>query len=657
MELPEGGLGERSLVPQQSVSQSLPAVVNPTIASLEVVSESLDSVAEIVGGLDVISIGDLEKILIKHSLSKKDVTEAIKDAFMQNISGAIRDQSLLVKTQVKAAEVQRRLPVDASGVRDKRFEEIFKKSEARGAGKSNGSDDKNFFDKLPGGYHKVMDGIQSALNNPLGLTDKIADLAIKGVGKLGKSIFGGDSKKEDTRGRGTGEGRSSKGSVDGDIFGPNAGLTRTEQSGEVETNPFSSIFSGGPFGAQSKSSPFSIFGSGPVSNEEDLQGEVAESDLKTNEVMFRTFDEPEKSDFGKFLDNQINDGGRDGHGKAESSWLKGLLTAGLIAGLIFFLPKIIEFLPKFIAFVKDTLIPNVIEPVGKFIKNDLIPFIRDDVWPILEVVLIKALEVFNVVASIAWESAKNFFGDLKKIFFPEEGKTSGGNFFNWLSRGAIVGNIVDAIKTLNPDLEGNPLFETFSFLARGGPVGFLARSFQNIDGSGKSLADPILEFAGTSLDFSGRKDMDKFKRQLYDIYPWAKALSFNIDDNDVFRNSVIEEVSGLLRDFGQDVSQAAVLGKVIADNVLWGHGRLEDGIITSDGQIIHTDPDDSIYAFKGDVSISPANRMNEYSGSMDNRFPGNPPQGFGPVTNNYVNNSNLQFMDLNPAPEFDPVGV
>jgi hypothetical protein len=96
---------------------------------------------------------------------------------------------------------------------------------------------------------------------------------------------------------------------------------------------------------------------------------------------------------------------------------------------------------------------------------------------------------------------------------------------------------------------------------------------------------------------------------------------------------------------------------------------VDDAIITSEGQVIHTDPEDSIYAFKGDVAIAPAgsggsgevsmapaNAVRGYSGS---------PSGYGNqqsnvtnnVTNNYINQSNFNLSDLFPGSEFDPVGV
>jgi hypothetical protein len=85
-------------------------------------------------------------------------------------------------------------------------------------------------------------------------------------------------------------------------------------------------------------------------------------------------------------------------------------------------------------------------------------------------------------------------------------------------------------------------------------------------------------------------------------------------------------------------------------------GTIEDAIITSDGQVIQTDPEDSIYAFKGDVSIAPANQVREYgwrdfSGGDSGRGNQNG------VVNNYINSSNFDFTGMSPAPEFDPVGV
>jgi hypothetical protein len=89
----------------------------------------------------------------------------------------------------------------------------------------------------------------------------------------------------------------------------------------------------------------------------------------------------------------------------------------------------------------------------------------------------------------------------------------------------------------------------------------------------------------------------------------------------------------------------------------------KDAIITSDGQVIHTDPEDNIYAFKGDVSIAPANSMREFSGApvsynnSQSTVNNNNNSNSSNVTNNYVSNSNFNLADLFPASEFDPVGV
>jgi hypothetical protein len=84
--------------------------------------------------------------------------------------------------------------------------------------------------------------------------------------------------------------------------------------------------------------------------------------------------------------------------------------------------------------------------------------------------------------------------------------------------------------------------------------------------------------------------------------------------------------------------------------------KTEDAIITSDGQVIETDPEDSIYAFKGSVSIAPANQMREYSGGS---FGGDSDAGRsrGGDINNFFNNSNYDFTGMLPVPVFDPVGV
>jgi hypothetical protein len=87
---------------------------------------------------------------------------------------------------------------------------------------------------------------------------------------------------------------------------------------------------------------------------------------------------------------------------------------------------------------------------------------------------------------------------------------------------------------------------------------------------------------------------------------------------------------------------------------------VDDAIITSDGQVIHTNPDDNIYAFKGDVSIAPANQVREYPG-----FPSGGPfqqnnnssTNNSNVVNNFISQVSAQLADMLPYSEFEPVGV
>jgi hypothetical protein len=84
--------------------------------------------------------------------------------------------------------------------------------------------------------------------------------------------------------------------------------------------------------------------------------------------------------------------------------------------------------------------------------------------------------------------------------------------------------------------------------------------------------------------------------------------------------------------------------------------KIDDGVITSDGKVIQTSPEDNIYAFKGDVSIAPANSMREFSGSPVS-YNNSQTHSTSNVTNNYISQSNFNLADLFPASEFDPVGV
>jgi hypothetical protein len=116
-----------------------------------------------------------------------------------------------------------------------------------------------------------------------------------------------------------------------------------------------------------------------------------------------------------------------------------------------------------------------------------------------------------------------------------------------------------------------------------------------------------------------------------------------------------------LLDLGRPMSvpsESIPLGEVNMKGMgIYNTPDIEDAIITSDGQVIHTDPEDSIYAFKGAVSIAPANSTREFSGSPINNDNSQSNSTTNNITNNYVSQANFNLADLFPASEFDPVGV
>jgi hypothetical protein len=138
---------------------------------------------------------------------------------------------------------------------------------------------------------------------------------------------------------------------------PDSGLNGPGSEGAVES-PFSGLFS--PFATGSGRGS-----SESVTTRDNVAVDAMESDLKANDVLFKTFDEPEKSDFGRFLDFQIS-GGNEREGKSKGSGFLGALFEGVIlAGLLFALPFIVD---KVIPFVKNDLIPFITGPFMGLIK-------------------------------------------------------------------------------------------------------------------------------------------------------------------------------------------------------------------------------------------------------------------------------------------------
>jgi len=87
--------------------------------------------------------------------------------------------------------------------------------------------------------------------------------------------------------------------------------------------------------------------------------------------------------------------------------------------------------------------------------------------------------------------------------------------------------------------------------------------------------------------------------------------------------------------------------------------RVEDAIITKTGQIIHTHPEDNIYAFQGDIHVSPIDESPGALGGGQTFTFGNSQRQQLPVQNNNSNNTVTQYNYSTNLPfsDFMVVGV
>jgi hypothetical protein len=501
--------------------------------------------------------------------------------------------------------------------------------------------------------------------------------------------------------------------------------------------------------------------SGKVSTEDNLASEVMESDLRANKMLFRTFDEPEKSDFGKFLDNQIT-GGTGGKGESKAKGLLSAIFEGfLLAGLLFALPFIVD---KVIPFIKDDLVPfikgpfldfvkaaggflgtmwehmgpvviSVIKAVGGWLKANgediwkaigqaagaIGGWLTTSVWPAVEKA---AKAVGGWLTTSAWPAIERAAGAigkwLKAEVWPEVEKAAVaiGEWVDktaWPAFSEAMSNFGEFItETLWPFLKevGGPAFVS-SLVNSFGAVGDL---FNTLSGKmslldyGESLVTRVsnrvrlgattagaavaavfgeegdflserakIDAQGTAIitrhnagsELGSRFYLDYETGEMYRVrkgvdrepfigaindYMWPLQSWGSVKDASVLSKyaDVVGTVGAL--GSGSSVKDAGVEGTV--EGVKSGTS-VEDAIITSEGQVIHTDPEDNIYAFKGDVSIAPANRTREFSGSP---VAYNSQQSSVVNNNNVTNNYNVLQSIFNgqgllPGSEFDPVGV
>jgi hypothetical protein len=747
------------------------------------------------GDIDSIKLNDIEKLIKGASLTKKDISDAIRDALTQSVL-PVRDNTILVRSQVKAGDVQSasRQKTDSSSSSDKSGKSGGDLAWLDGMSKN--KERGNFFLSFSESLEKLMGVLETATKRPLALID----MGVKSLAKGADRVFGGGLKRgrkddspdwESLGETGSGSRGGSESFDTGSRGGSQAGVVRSDVFGSIFRSGVpgfvsddsqagkpgffpSSFFNAAPepfsgpdvasapspvpdfgLGGDRESGPAPFTGilgfgrdsSGSVSTADNLSVDAMESDLRANDALLRTFEEPEKSDFGKFLDFQIS-GESGGNSKSKDKGLLGSLLEGVIfAGLLFALP-----------FIVDNVIP--------FIKEDLVPFIKG---PFLDFIK-AAAPVISVAAGAAWTFVSRAFSSIgawldtnkEKIWgavgaaadaisgwlgtyaWPAiEGaaKAIGG----WLgangkdiwdaitgAAGAVAGwlgangkNIWDAIATAAVAIgtwvkeDGWPAFTgfltSFGTFIKGTLGPFLS------DVAAPTFVTNLLSAFGVVGDFfsllSGKMGFSDFVTSLFTRV--ADTFSTNLSAARVAATSVatgknsqatdqatlnfqisnigarnVEGSSKLAFDpetgyvyrfdagmFDPNlfalVHNSHALEKGLLNNYytiknlgefsaafggMLKVGEVEgvnDAIITSEGQVIRTDPEDNIYAFKGDVSIAPANSVREFSGSSSGRDGGQSGSStsVSNVTNNYINNSNFNLSDLLPGSEFDPVGV
>jgi hypothetical protein len=498
-------------------------------------------------------------------------------------------------------------------------------------------------------------------------------------------------------------------------------------SNSEAVNPFSGFFGLGELAGASTP--------GGATTADNLMVNSMESDMRANDILFRTFDEPERSDFGKFLDFQIS-GGTGAQGRSNDKGLLSELFGGLLfTGLLFTLPVIIRGVIDFLqspSFQKlKDFVTGPLTKVATFAWNKAEEVITWATGPLWDEVLLPAMNWFkteflpNVVEPIIKVSTATVGGFLKSLgkFFNHE-MSFMELMFGDESFGAILGR--EIAKALGVS-EDSPIT---GILENAGRFGVPAAKLGSIVGPalfgmsplvgaltfgvGATVVSSLFELmtANTnkamgldSLDLStpeGQAAALERAQVLGAAMPGVPGMEASpVTGESVekaiarvenlrrgwyelrhptpekqYLNLVSSGVSPLdARVFADEYASTYVPYEIYASTTAGGVsaeatsvGEVEDAIVTSDGQVIKTSPEDSIYAFKGDVSIAPvqsggggvsmapANTMREFSGS---------PAGYNNqqssvssnVTNNYISQSNFNLSDLLPGSEFDPVGV
>ena len=654
MELPNALVPSRmgiSPVPISKPAESTDLIIE----SSSLLQESIDSFSTTIEDMDSVSANALDDLFKLHFISKQDVSDAIIEALSRNTS-QVRENSFLVRNQLRAAELEERERLrrrneglddeDSESTETSDFEEIFKSA--------GGSSGKGLADT----YNEIVREANNALKNPLSLVDKVAELPFKALDSF-RNRRSKSSRKTTEQTRRSSTFYETSGSLDSGM------PVREGVSEDFYGSSFSGIF---PFADSSKQQDAvfqesllsSVLGeeSDPLTSEDNIEEEAAITGMKADNVMFDTFDDPEKSSFGSFLGDQMKE--RDAIDDAEDklNFLNVLFQALMVGGFLLLLPMIPNMIKVFTEDIKP-FIDNIVgifaplvdsiatitfstasqwfESIGALFRGEisLLSFLvgENSLQRILADTIISYLGIEGVAANIITNAAT--FGVPAAIL------------------GAAAGRFIPGLRLLPPGVNAL-LFGVAATLSATG-----IQSLRRFLGGG-----PV-DF--TDLDTAWNEGGDAFRDDMSDEELWEFIRRRSPHPNTVFHllgndpgglhSALVDRFSIFPMMFSYDRAMAALNSSDFNEDAPFFQAYqnalsevyVDDAIITSDGQVIHTHPDDTIYAFKGDVAINPLDGYGNTQGISQANTPN------GGI--NYYSNSNYDLDGFSPYSEFSPVSA
>ena len=330
--LPLGGGDSRSLVPVPRRDLSS----DPVIESFSLMQDFIDIFSETFEDLDSIKVSEFDELLESYVLSKEDIADSIVNALSANVS-TIRDNAFLIKSTNKVSELNRS-----------------KRTTSR---HSTGSIGRR--SSLANTYKSSISFLNQTMKNPLSLVDKLAELPFKAMDKVGGGIKG----------------------LAGLLISKVTDRTEEEDSYDSFTDEGS--FKEPVYSSGSSDDFFGNFLNldKPISSEDDLQEQAVLSKIKADNVMFDTFDDPEKSSFGNFLSDQIIGEGDAEEDTKRFNLLEAIMYPLLLIGFLFLVPLLPGIIDAFVNHVipflarVGSMVVEALEVLGSIIGNTLFQFI------------------------------------------------------------------------------------------------------------------------------------------------------------------------------------------------------------------------------------------------------------------------------------------